>query len=433
MAIIAECPQCHNKQSVKKKKCKCGLDLDKAKKSKQVKYHLVYRVNGKQKWRSVSSFNGPNGKPFDAYSFEDARDVEAQFRVSKIQGNLQIFDPIPETTWTFKQLVRWYNKEILPVKVVKKNLKDPDSIKMSLSKFNEVFGPFKVVDVTNARIQKYIADRITEGRAKSTINRIIVYAKEAVEYAVKNDKLPGKALKMFDDYRLSKEPGEGERDRTLSFDEYLDLLNKAPSHLQTSLIIGFNTGMRLGEIGGLKWSYINWGDMVIDLPKELTKEKKRKLIPINHHVKGLLKVLYKHAQTDFVVTYKVKGKQKPITSKHGVSTSLRTACKKAGIPYGTKVENGFTFRDIRTTVKTNMLEAEVMKEYRDLILGHSFEGMDRHYLKPPVDSLKGAMDKYTAWLDDKLLETQMGGRGPDVLDKPLDRAQIGLISNGLTS
>ncbi|UCF85728.1 MAG: tyrosine-type recombinase/integrase [Desulfobacteraceae bacterium] len=424
MAILAECPQCHKKQSVKRKKCKCGLELNKTKKSKQVKYHLVYRVNGKQKWRSISSFNGPDGKPFDTCSFEDARDVEAQFRVSKKQGNLQIFDPIPETDWTLKQLVKWYNKEILPVKVVKRNLKAPDSIKISLSKFNEVFGSFKVIDVTHARIQKYIADRLTEGSAKSTINRIIVYAQEAVKHAVKNDKLPGKVLKMFDDYRLQKEPGEGERDRTLSFKEYLKLLDVSPPHLQATLVIGFNTGMRLGEIRKLKWSYINWEDKLIDLPKELTKEKKRKLVPVNHHVEGLLKILEKHAQTDFVITWERKGRQRPIMSMRGVLTSLTTACRKAGIPYGTKVENGFTFRDIRTTVKTNMLEAEVVKEYRDLILGHSFEGMDKFYLKPPVERLRSAMNTYTAWLDGEISK---------VLDKSLDKAKVELIANGITS
>ena len=31
MAILAECPICHEKQSVKRKVCKCGEDLDKAK------------------------------------------------------------------------------------------------------------------------------------------------------------------------------------------------------------------------------------------------------------------------------------------------------------------------------------------------------------------------------------------------------------------
>ena len=42
MAIKAECPLCHRKQKVSNKVCACGQDLDKAKKSKKVKYHITY-------------------------------------------------------------------------------------------------------------------------------------------------------------------------------------------------------------------------------------------------------------------------------------------------------------------------------------------------------------------------------------------------------
>lgn len=49
-----------------------------------------------------------------------------------------------------------------------------------------------------------------------------------------------------------------------------------------------------------------------------------------------------------------------------------------------------------------MLEAGVDKTYRDLILGHSLEGMDRHYIKPPEETLQQAMARYTAWLDEQL-------------------------------
>ena len=42
------------------------------------------------------------------------------------------------------------------------------------------------------------------------------------------------------------------------------------------------------------------------------------------------------------------------------------------------------------------------KAHRDIIIGHSLQGMDAHYLKPTDDSLKKAMGKYTDWLDKQL-------------------------------
>lgn len=67
-----------------------------------------------------------------------------------------------------------------------------------------------------------------------------------------------------------------------------------------------------------------------------------------------------------------------------------------------KTPDGVTFHDIRGSVKTNMLRAGVDKIYRDIFLGHSLQGMDRHYMSPSEDDLHRAMNKYNKWLDGQL-------------------------------
>jgi integrase len=94
----------------------------------------------------------------------------------------------------------------------------------------------------------------------------------------------------------------------------------------------------------------------------------------------------------------------PIVNKVGAKKSFRTACKEVGVPYGRKEPDGITFHDIRRTVKTNMLAAGVDKAHRDMILGHSLQGMDAHYFSPTEESLKEAMERFTLWLDRKLEE-----------------------------
>jgi hypothetical protein len=42
MIILAECPICPREQATKNKACKCGEDLDKAKRSKRVKYSNIW-------------------------------------------------------------------------------------------------------------------------------------------------------------------------------------------------------------------------------------------------------------------------------------------------------------------------------------------------------------------------------------------------------
>jgi len=99
-----------------------------------------------------------------------------------------------------------------------------------------------------------------------------------------------------------------------------------------------------------------------------------------------------------VFTYKGE----PIRDKGGLKRSFRTACKRADIPCGRNTLDGIIFHDIRRTVKTNMLTAGVKKVHRDVILGHSLQGMDAHYLVPSEEDLRAAMDLYTEWLDDQI-------------------------------
>jgi len=54
-----------------------------------------------------------------------------------------------------------------------------------------------------------------------------------------------------------------------------------------------------------------------------------------------------------------------------IRTSLVAGCKDAGIPYGRKVENGFTFHDLRHTAKTIARKAGVDKNVRMVIFGHA--------------------------------------------------------------
>ena len=93
---------CHKKQAVKNKKCSCGEDLDKAKKSKRLRYWINFRMpDGSQCRQAVGSFEG-----LDPYSIEDARDAESKRKVQKREN--RIFDIKPETKMTFKELANWY-------------------------------------------------------------------------------------------------------------------------------------------------------------------------------------------------------------------------------------------------------------------------------------------------------------------------------------
>ena len=133
MAVLNQCPACRTKQSIKNKSCvKCGEDLDKAKRSKRVKYWIHYRMpGGKQKWELV--YDQETDKP--TTSLEYAKDAEGKRRVQKREN--RIFDIKPDTKMTFQELTEWY----LALEKVRA-LPSYWLIELSLKKFNIAFVRF---------------------------------------------------------------------------------------------------------------------------------------------------------------------------------------------------------------------------------------------------------------------------------------------------
>jgi integrase len=82
-----------------------------------------------------------------------------------------------------------------------------------------------------------------------------------------------------------------------------------------------------------------------------------------------------------------------------IRDGLMRGCKDAGIPYGRKVKNGFTFHDLRHTAKTFMRKAGVDKNVRAVIFGHSINGdMDFRYDHVDEADLLDAIDRTETFL-----------------------------------
>jgi len=100
MAILAECPQCHKKQSIRNKACACGNDLDKAKRAQKVRYWIDYIVpgTGKAKREPVAGASDPR-----AYSIEEARAAHGKRKAQKIEAP-SVLQRAPEERMTFQKL-----------------------------------------------------------------------------------------------------------------------------------------------------------------------------------------------------------------------------------------------------------------------------------------------------------------------------------------
>lgn len=397
MAIMSECPICHRKQAVRNKLCKCGTNLDQKKAAKRVRYHIVDRVNGKQKWWALSSF-----EDVDPFNYDHARDVEAKLRVAKRERKLEIFQPKKEATMTFRKLSEWY----LELAKVKGKRYYP-TLEFNLASFNEVFGHVVLCEIKPADLENYQAKRKAEGYSDSYIDHHIGAARAVIGKAFDNDMVGGETVKAFKKVKKLLKKGANKRDKVLSVGDFGQLRGSASGIAPALLTTAYWSGMRRGEIFNLEWAQIDLRESVIRLRAEDTKSGRPRIIPLASELLNTLRSLPSRFGKRLVFPSPVKdkeGRERPFSDIRG---SLESACKGTPFSYGRNEENGFTFHDLRHTFNTDMDRAGVPQVVTMAIMGHEDHSMFGRYRTVTNEDLQDAirrLEAYRAGLLDKTLD-----------------------------
>ena len=373
MAILQECPYCHKKQAIKNKLCNCGADLDKAKRSKKVRYWITYRLpGGKQRRESIG------------YFIEEARDAEGKRRGQKREN--RIFDIKADTKMTFRELAKWY----LGLEKVKA-LPSYWLLELSLKKFNSVFGDMIVSQIKPSDLENYQAKRKKEGLADATIDQEIGTAKTMIFKAFDNDMVSGDTLKSFKIVKKLLKKNSNARDKVLNPEEFNNLLSHSPRHLKGILATGYYTGMREGEILNLTWNKVDLKNRLIQLEATDTKDKEPRNIPICNELHEILNVIPRAIHNPHLFLYKGK----PIRD---LRTSLRGACEVVNITYGRFKKDGFIFHDLRHTFNTNMRKSGVPESVIMNITGHSTREMFDRYNTIDIKDTRKAINQMEVFL-----------------------------------
>ena len=380
MAILAECPGCHRKQARANKFCKCGEDLDRAKQSKRVHYWLFYRLGSKQKWELVT--DDKTGEPNT--SIEYAKDAEGQRRRQKLEN--KFFDIKADCKTTYQELSDWY----LGLEKVKA-LSSYRTIKIKLKKFNAEFGDMIVSQIKPVDLENLQAKRRKEAQADATIDQEINKVKVMINKAFDNDMISADTLKSFRVVKaLLRNKNANARDRILTPQEYEALFESALPHLKDILAMGYYTGMREGEILNLTWDKVDLKGRLIKLEAKDTKDREPRVIPIGDELHEVLNAIPRPIHNLHVFMYKGK----PIKK---FTTTLRKACKKAGVLYGRALKDGFVYHDLRHTFNTNMRKAGVPESVIMNITGHSTRDMFDRYNTIDSEDTREAIEQLSSY------------------------------------
>lgn len=243
----------------------------------------------------------------------------------------------------------------------KSHLRDTFSVR-HLTAF---FGERPLESLNPSAVEDYLAFRKSEAARKgrdlkgSTLNREIACLKTIARRALLDrmiDRNPVEGLRMFK---------EQSRNRTLTPEEYQRLLENCSLHFRPVVMLAYDTGMRKGEILGLKWDQVDFKAGVITLKAEETKTQESREIPLDRALLALLSGIPKTLGSPYVFTFRGHELRDP-------KTAFLKACQRARIP-------DFRFHDLRHCAVTNFRKAGVSDTTIMSISGHKTYAVFRRY------------------------------------------------------
>lgn len=134
------------------------------------------------------------------------------------------------------------------------------------------FNPIKINRITTAKVEKWISARHKEGMNLSTIKKILVTLGQIMAYAVRHGYIDYNPVR---DAERPRGNGESEESkiRVLTPAEINKLLEAEKDiKYRTLFILAVFSGARQGELLGLKWSDIEWGNHQIHIQRTFNND-----------------------------------------------------------------------------------------------------------------------------------------------------------------
>jgi integrase len=281
-------------------------------------------------------------------------------------------------------------------------------------------GRLKLKKLTPLDVQSLYRDRLDAGLSPSTVNKIHTVFHKALSQAVRWNLIPRNVTKAVKPPRPA-----AEEMRPLSSEETRRLLNEARGdRLEALYVLAVTTGMRRGELLGLKWSDIDLENATVSVRRTLTRtdngrrvtlgdpktKRSRRTIRLTPQAVEALRVhLEKQLQEMEALGDRYGDQGLVFTTKAGTlinpsnlrQRSLMPLLKRAGLPH-------IRFHDLRHTCATLLLSKNVHPKFVQELLGHATIAITldtySHVLPGMGDQTARAMHDALAPIEDALTD-----------------------------
>lgn len=323
------------------------------------------------KWYLDFTFRGKRHREFGGYTKDQARNSLTKLR-AELLDVARGFKKPAEAEVPFEK----FADDFLEL-YCKQNKRSWDRDEISLAHLKAAFKDMALAALGAEDVERYKAARKAEV-SPATVNRELACLKTLLNKAVEWGRIGANVAA-----RVKKLKEAPPRERILSSAEARRLLDAASPMLRTILTVALGTGMRRGEILGLKWTDL---DLVRGFISLMTsKSGKGRKIPMSGAVAAALGAVPHRGEYVF---------QNPETGQplRGVQDAFRAALETA------KIE-GLRFHDLRHTAASKMVEAGVDLVTVSKILGHASIQMTMRYAHPTPEALRQAVNCLGEFID----------------------------------
>ena len=226
------------------------------------------------------------------------------------------------------------------------------------------FGGKLAERITSDNIEDYIAHRLGEKAATSTVNRELTVLKAMYRRAMLSDPPKVNHVPRFPAKLREPNPRAG----FVTDEQYQILQAKIPyAWLRALLAVAYNFGFRKGELVGLRVSQIDLKARIIHLLPGTTKNDKGRKVVMTDEVLELISECVKGKQPGDQVFTWADG-----TPVNDFRRTWRTIAKRAGF-------SGLLLHDMRRSAIRNMMRAGVSKTVAKKISGHTTDSIFDRY------------------------------------------------------
>lgn len=237
--------------------------------------------------------------------------------------------------------------------------------------------------LTVADIEAYARARLAAAKkpAPATVNRELAVLRAALRWVAKRGDIPAWSIPPIQ--MLREPPG---RVRVLSAEEERRLLDACPPRLRLVVLIALNTGMRRGEILGLRWRDIDLEHGFIRVERSApggergTKSGARRDVPMNRALRAIFGTMDRGAPDALVIATE---SGKPYRN---LARDFALARARADL-------TDFRFHDTRHTAASRVaMSGGTLLDIRDL-LGHTTTAMAERYSHLMASRIREAVDR----------------------------------------